>query len=200
MASHSSVLAWRIPGMGEPSGLPSMGSHRVGHDWSDLAAAATGIPSLPLALLAVMLPKACLTLHSRMSGSRWVITPSWLSGSWRSILYSSLGYFCYLFLISSPSAGSIPFVSFIVPLFAWNIPLVCLVFLKRSLVFPILLFSTISLYWSLRMAFLPLLGILWKSAFKWEYISFSLLPLASSVTIAMKIKDPCFWEEKLWRI
>ena len=40
MATHSSVLAWRIPGMGEPSGLPSMGSHRVGHDWSDLAAAA----------------------------------------------------------------------------------------------------------------------------------------------------------------
>ena len=39
MATHSSVLAWRIPGMGEPSGLPSMGSHRVGHDWSDLAAA-----------------------------------------------------------------------------------------------------------------------------------------------------------------
>ena len=40
MASHSSDLAWRIPGMGEPGGLPSMGSHRVGHDWSDLAAAA----------------------------------------------------------------------------------------------------------------------------------------------------------------
>ena len=38
MATHSSVLAWRIPGMGEPGGLPSMGSHRVGHDWSDLAA------------------------------------------------------------------------------------------------------------------------------------------------------------------
>ena len=35
MATHSSVLAWRIPGMGEPGGLPSMGSHRVGHDWSD---------------------------------------------------------------------------------------------------------------------------------------------------------------------
>ena len=32
MATHSSVLAWRIPGMGEPHGLPSMGSHRVGHD------------------------------------------------------------------------------------------------------------------------------------------------------------------------
>ena len=38
-ATHSSVLAWRIPGTGEPHGLPSMGSHRVGHDWSDLAAA-----------------------------------------------------------------------------------------------------------------------------------------------------------------
>ena len=40
MAAHSSVLAWRIPGTGEPGGLLSMGSHRVGHDWSDLAAAA----------------------------------------------------------------------------------------------------------------------------------------------------------------
>ena len=38
MATHFSVLAWRIPGTGEPGGLPSMGSHRVGHDWSDLAA------------------------------------------------------------------------------------------------------------------------------------------------------------------
>ena len=40
MATHSSVLPWRIPGMAEPGGLPSMGSHRVGHDWSDLEAAA----------------------------------------------------------------------------------------------------------------------------------------------------------------
>ena len=40
MATHSSVLAWRIPGTGEPGGLPSVGSHRVGHDWRDLAAAA----------------------------------------------------------------------------------------------------------------------------------------------------------------
>ena len=40
MAAHSSVLAWRIPGTAEPGGLPSMGSHRVGHDWSDSAAAA----------------------------------------------------------------------------------------------------------------------------------------------------------------
>ena len=40
MATHSSILAWKIPGMGEPGGLPSMGLHRVGHDWLDLAAAA----------------------------------------------------------------------------------------------------------------------------------------------------------------
>ena len=43
MATHSSVLAWRIPETGEPGGLPFMGSHRVGHDWSDLAAAAASV-------------------------------------------------------------------------------------------------------------------------------------------------------------
>ena len=52
MATHSSVLAWRIPGMGKPGGLPSLGSHRVGHDWSDLAAAsfksAFSLPSFTL--------------------------------------------------------------------------------------------------------------------------------------------------------
>ena len=40
MVTHSSILAWRIPGTEEPGGMPSMGSHRIGHDWSDLAAAA----------------------------------------------------------------------------------------------------------------------------------------------------------------
>ena len=60
-----------------------------------------GIPSPPLALFLVILPKAHLTSHSSMSGSRWVITPSWLSGSWRSFLYSSSVYSCHLFLIAS---------------------------------------------------------------------------------------------------
>ena len=46
MATHSSVLAWRIPGTGEPGGLPSMGLHRVGHDWSNLAAAAANTGDL----------------------------------------------------------------------------------------------------------------------------------------------------------
>ena len=119
-----------------------------------------GFPSSPLALFVVMLPKAHLTWHSRMSGSMWVIIPSWLSGSWRSFLYSSFGYSCYLFLISSASVRSLPFLSFIEPIFAWNVPLASLIFLKRSLVFPILLFSSISLHWSLRKAFLPLLAIL----------------------------------------
>ena len=69
----------------------------------------TGIPSPPLTLFIVMLPKAHLTSHSRISGSRWVITPSWLCGSLRSFLYSSSVYFCYLFLVSSASVRSIPF-------------------------------------------------------------------------------------------
>ena len=47
MATHSSVLAWRIPRTAEPGGLPSMGLHRVGHDWSDLAAAAAAAASFP---------------------------------------------------------------------------------------------------------------------------------------------------------
>ena len=46
MAAHSSVLVWRIRGMAEPGGLPSMGSHRMGHNWSDLAAAATYIKNV----------------------------------------------------------------------------------------------------------------------------------------------------------
>ena len=99
-----------------------------------------GIPSPPLALFLVMLPKAHLTSNSRMSSSRWVITPSWLSGSWRSFLYSSSVYSCHLFLMSSASVRALPFLSFIVPMFAWNVPLVSLIFLKRSLVFPIQLF------------------------------------------------------------
>ena len=62
MATHSGVLAWRIPGTGEPGGLPSMRSHRVGHNWSDLAAAAAcnyiivsdnGNELIPMPLMAV---------------------------------------------------------------------------------------------------------------------------------------------------
>ena len=55
MATHSSVLAWRIPGMGETGGLPSMGSHRVGHNWSDLAAASVSHAKLPVFVLGVLI-------------------------------------------------------------------------------------------------------------------------------------------------
>ena len=149
--------------------------------WNSL----TGIPSPPLALFVVMLPKAHLTSHSRMSGSRWVITPSWLSRSWRSFLYRSSVYSCHLFLISYASVRSIPFLSFIEPIFAWNYPLISLIFLKRSLVFRILLFPSISLHWSWRKAFLSQLAILWNSAFKWVYLSFFPLPLASLLFLAI---------------
>ena len=70
----------------------------------------TGIPSPPLALFVVMLSKAHLTSHSRMSGSRWVITPLWLSWSWRSFLYHSV-YSCHLFLIFSISVRYIHTIS-----------------------------------------------------------------------------------------
>ena len=119
-----------------------------------------------------MLPKAHLTSHLRISGSRWVITPLWFYGSLRSFLYSSSVYSCHLFLMSSASVRFIQFLSFIVPIFAWNGPLVSLIFLKRSLVFPILLFSSISFHSSLRKSFLSLLAILWNSAFRWVYFSF----------------------------
>ena len=94
----------------------------------------TGIPLPPLALFAVML-KAHLTSHSRISGSRWVTTASWLSGSLRPFLYSSFVYSYHLFLISSASVRSLPFLSFIVPTLSWNVPLISPIFLKRSLVF-----------------------------------------------------------------
>ena len=120
----------------------------------------TGIPSPPPALFIMMLSKAQLTSLSRMSGSKWVITPLWLSRLWRSFLYSFSVYSCHLFLISSAYVRSIPFLSFIEPIFAWNVPLVSLIFLKRSLVFPILLFSSTSLHWLLKKAFLSLLAVL----------------------------------------
>ena len=102
----------------------------------------TGIPSPPLALFVVMLPKVHLTSHSRISGYRWVITPLWLSVSWRFFCYIFSVYFCLLFLIYSATLRFIPLLSFIVLIFVWNVPLVSPVFLKRSLVFPILLFSS----------------------------------------------------------
>ena len=101
------------------------------------------------------------------------------------ILYSSSVYYFHLFLISSASVRSIPFLPFIEPIFTWNVPLVSLIFLSRSLVFPILLFSSISLHWSLRKAFFSLLAILWISAFRFLYLSFSPLLFTSLLFTAI---------------
>ena len=120
-----------------------------------------------------------------MASSKWEITPLWSSGSWGSFFYCSSVYSCHLFLISSASVRSIPFLSFIKPIFALHVPFVYLIFLKRSQVFPILLFSSISLHWSLRKAFLSLLGILGNSAVKWIYLSFSPLLFASLLSSAL---------------
>ena len=97
-------------------------------------------------------------------------------------------FFCVFLpslLISSASVRSIPFLSFIKHIFAWNVPLVSLIFLKRSLVFPILLFSSISLHWSLKKAFLSLLAILWNSAFRCLYLCFYPLLFASLLFTAI---------------
>ena len=74
MATHSSVLAWRIPGTEEPGGLPSMGSHRVGHDWSDLAAAAAkrkGIPDHLTCLLRNLSVHQEATVRTRHGTMDW---------------------------------------------------------------------------------------------------------------------------------
>ena len=118
-------------------------------------------PLPPLVLFVVVFLKVYLISHSRISGSRWVITPTWLSGS-LSFWYSSSGYSCYLFLISSASVRSVLYCA----IFALNNPMVSLILLKRSLVFPILLFSSISLHWSHAKTFLSLCAILWNSAFR----------------------------------
>ena len=97
-------------------------------------------------------------------------------------LYSSSVPSCHLFI----SSASIK--SFIVSIFGWNIPLTSPIFLKRSLVFP-LLFASISLHHSLKKAALSLLAILWNSAFSWVYLSFSPL-LFISFLFSLFVKPP----------
>ena len=107
-----------------------------------------------------------------LAQGEWSRHPGYLGHEDLFCTVNSSVYSCHLFLISSASVRFIPFLSFIVLIFAWNVPLVSLIFLKRSLVFPVLLFSSISLHWSLRKAFLFLPVILWSSAFRWIYLSF----------------------------
>ena len=137
------------------------------------------IPSPPLALFIVKLPKAHLTSHSRRSGSMWVITPLWLSGSLRSFLYSSFVYSWHFFSISFASVKSFLAVSVLYCAYpCMKFPLVSPIFLKRSLVYPILLFSSISLHCSLKEAFLALLlfsGTLSSVRYIFPFLSLLLL-------------------------
>ena len=100
--------------------------------------------------------------------------------SLRPLLYSSSVYSCHLFLISSASVRSLPFLSFIMPILTRNVPLVSPVFLKRSLVLPVLLFSSISLHWLLKKAsylFLLFFGTLHSDAYIFPFLLGFLLHL-----------------------
>ena len=101
-------------------------------------------------------------------------------------------YSFHLFLISSVSTRSLPFLPFIVPIFGWNAPWMFPIFLKRSLVFPLLLFSSIIKHCSLKKAFLSLLAIFWNSAFNWMYLSLSPLLFPHSSTICKAYSDNHF--------
>ena len=85
----------------------------------------------------------------------------------------------HLFLFSSESTRSLPFLSFIISIFGPNVPLIFPISLKTSLVFPLLLFSSSFIHYSLKKAFLLLHAVLWKSVFSWIYLSLSPLLFTS---------------------
>ena len=92
--SHSSVLAWRIPGTGEPGGLPSMRSYRVGHDWSDLAAAAANRVNLVLVNFGSASQEPLLLSAGSSLGIFRLSPSSFLNhSSWGSYLQNSLKYY-----------------------------------------------------------------------------------------------------------
>ena len=89
MATHSSVLAWRIPGTGEPGGLLSVGLHRVGHDWSDLAAAAASAA----AFFMVQLSHPYMTIGKTIALTTWTF-----AGKVKSLLFNRLSRLAMAFL------------------------------------------------------------------------------------------------------
>ena len=124
MAAHQAPLSLGFPRQEHWSGLPFPSPLRVDFNIFTFSHTSESI---------VTLPKAHLTSHSRMSGSRWAITPSWLSGSLRSFLHSSSVYSCHL-SISSASVRSLPvFVLYCAYLCMKCLPWVSPIFFKRSL-------------------------------------------------------------------
>ena len=155
----------------------------------------TGIPSPSLALFVVMLPTwlhipGCLALGEWSHHCGYLGHEDLLCTVLLCILATFLKYLLLLL-------GSYHFCPLSCPSFHEMLPWYLWFFLKRSLVFPILLFSPISLHWSLRKDFLSLLAILWNSAFKWVYLSFSPLLFTSfqASLVAQRLKHlPAMWE------
>ena len=110
MATHSSVLAWRIPGTGEPGGLPSMGLHRVGHDWSDSAAAAAEIAlvyNIKLHVYSIGLPWWLFTFTSvYTSDHHQKFNFNLLPYSWSPLPISP--FFLFLFPLKTTTLFSVP--------------------------------------------------------------------------------------------
>ena len=94
-------------------------------------------------------------------------------------------YSFHLFLIASTSTRSLSFMSLIVSIFGQNVPLISAMFLKRSLVFPLLLYSSRFTHYSLKKAFLSLHALLWNSAFSWIHLSLYPLLFASLLSLAI---------------
>ena len=104
MATHFSVLAWRISGTGEPGGLPSVGSHRVGQDWSDLAAAAAALSSKTFPNLITFLPSSfSFSSVQSLSRVRLFATP------WIAALQASLS------ITNSRSLLKVMFIELVMP-------------------------------------------------------------------------------------
>ena len=107
MATHSSFLAWRIPGTGEPGGLPSMGPHRVGHDWSDLAAAAASAYMKLLIFILKIFSPACdsARLAFPVKYSVYILNCSVTEDSWESLIISTLRSNIFVFQSSKGNSS-----------------------------------------------------------------------------------------------
>ena len=133
MATHSSVLAWRIPGMAEPGGLPSMGLHRVGHDWSGLAAAAASSNFTACALMWVYFHPLFQAFH-RFCHSTYLPFSSWNFNFLALFLPSIFSVFCFWNLhLDTTCIGSL--ASFPFPYYFFLLFLFLLILSKDSLSF-----------------------------------------------------------------
>ena len=125
MATHSSVLAWRIPGTGRPGGLPSMGSHRVGHDWSDLAAAAlqkSPLFSIFLPTLVIFYDNHCLFYNSHSDRCELIPHCGFDLQCWQLISLSFFSCACWsskCLLWENIYAGYLPLLNLVICSFFW---------------------------------------------------------------------------------